>query len=183
MKRASVLLLSGAVLIAAACRNTQSPPLAEESVLPDSAEQMLHNISFLLTDQGVRRAEVFADTMLTYNDNTRYELRVVRTVFYTLAGEQNAVLTSDQGVYLMRVGSMEAQGHVIVVATDGRTLDTPELRYDPSRNEISSDSAFTLTDKEQVTKGVGFVSNPEMTNIRILRAAQVSGTQVDIPKR
>lgn len=183
MKRPSALLLLGAAAIAAACRDTQSPPVAETSVLPDSAEQMLHHISFLLTDQGVRRAEVFADTMLMYNDNTRTELRVVRTVFYTPAGEQDAILTSDQGTYLMRTGSMQARGHVVVVASDGRTLDTPELQYDPARNEITSDSAFTLTDKERVTKGIGFVSNPEMTNMRILRGAQLSGTEVTIPKR
>ena len=40
-----------------------------------------------------------------------------------------------------------------------------------------------LTEGERVTKGVGFVSNPDMTNIRILAAAQVTGTEVKIPKR
>jgi hypothetical protein len=78
---------------------------------------------------------------------------------------------------------MEARGNVVVISSEGKRLDSPHLKYDPSRNEISSDSAFTLTEGERVTKGVGFVSNPEMTNMRILAAAQVTGSQVKIPRR
>jgi len=183
MTRAPVLVLALATLAATGCRDAQSPPVADSSLLPDSAEQMMFGVSFVLTDQGIRRAEVRADTALTYEDNTRTELRVVRTIFYTPTGEQNAVLTSDRGTHRLRLGSMEARGHVVVVSEDGRTLETAHLKFDPTRNEISSDSAFTLTERERVTQGVGFVSNPEMTNMRILRAAQVSGTPVTIPKR
>ncbi|HEX9563673.1 MAG TPA: LPS export ABC transporter periplasmic protein LptC [Gemmatimonadaceae bacterium] len=183
MSRAPFLMLAVAAATAVACRDVQSPPVTEGSVLPDSAEQMMFGVEFVLTDQGIRRAEVRADTALVYDDNTRTELRVVRTIFYTPGGEQNAVLTSNQGMHHLRLGSMEARGSVVVVSEDGRTLETPHLKFDPSRNEISSDSAFTLTEDERVTQGIGFVSNPEMSNMRILRAAQVSGTPVRIPKR
>jgi LPS export ABC transporter protein LptC len=93
------------------------------------------------------------------------------------------VLTADQGAHSSRLGTMEARGNVVVVSKDGEELKSPHLRYDPTRNEISSDSAFTLTQGERVTKGIGFVSNPDMTNMRILAGAQVTGTQVKIPKR
>lgn len=183
MTRAPLLVPAVAALLATACRDAQSPPVADASLLPDSAEQMMFGAYLTLTHDGVRRADVRADTALTYEDNARTELRVVRTVFYTTEGEQNAVLTSDQGTHHLRLGWMEARGHVVVVSQDGRTLETPHLRFDPQRNEISSDSAFTLTEKERVTQGIGFVSNPEMTNMRILRAAQVSGAPVTIPRR
>ena len=78
---------------------------------------------------------------------------------------------------------MEARGNVVVVSKEGKQLNSPHLRYDPSRNEISSDSAFTLTEGERITKGVGFVSNPDMTNMRILAGAQVTGADVKIPRR
>jgi LPS export ABC transporter protein LptC len=175
--------LAGMMLLAVACRDAQSPPVSEHSLLPDSAEQMIFGAHLTLTNQGVRRANVRADTTLTYDDNTRYELFRVTTTFYTTEGEQNALLTSDRGTHLTRTGAMEARGHVVVIGTDGRTLESPQLKFDPSRNEISSDSAFTLTEGERVTRGIGFVSNPEMTNLRILRAAQMSGTPVTIPPR
>lgn len=170
-------------IVLAGCRDTQSPPVAEASLLPDTAEQMMIGASLVLTDNGVLRAQVRADTALTYDDNTRTELKKVTTTFHSTTGEQDAVLTSNQGTHLLRTGGMEARGNVLVTAKDGRVLATAHLKYDPARNEISSDSAFTLTEGERVTSGIGFVSNPEMSNMRILRSAQMSGTPVTIPKR
>jgi LPS export ABC transporter protein LptC len=169
--------------VVAACQDTQAPPLAREMLLPDSAEQMLFGVSLILTDGGVRRAIVKSDTLLTYDDNTREELRVVTATFFTTSGEQDAVLTAREGLHSSRLGTMEARGDVVVTAADGQVLNTPHLKYDPSRNEISSDSAFTLTEGARVTKGVGFVSNPDMTNMRILAGAQVTGQDVRIPRR
>ena len=169
--------------VSSACGDTQGPPVASEALLPDSAEQMLIGVSFFLTDAGVRRANVRADTLLMYDDNTREELRKGTATFFTPEGVQDAVLTAVQGAHNSRVGTMEARGNVVVVSKEGERLESPHLRYDPSRNEISSDSAFTLTQGERVTKGIGFVSNPDMTNMRILAAAQVTGTQVKIPRR
>ena len=169
--------------VSAACGGTQGPPVASQALLPDSAEQMLIGASFILTDAGVRRANVRADTLFTYDDNTREELRKVTATFFSPEGVQDAVLTSLEGAHSSRLGTMEARGNVVVVSSKGERLQSPHLRYDPTRNEISSDSAFTLTQGERVTKGVGFVSNPDMTNMRILAAAQVTGTQVKIPRR
>jgi LPS export ABC transporter protein LptC len=172
-----------AAITAVACSDTQAPPVSQEMLLPDSAEQMLFGVSLILTDGGVRRAIVKSDTLLTYDDNTRNELFKVNATFYTPAGEQEAVLTALKGTHSSRLGSMEARGDVLVVAADGERLTTPHLKYDPSRNEISSDSAFTLTEGARVTKGVGFVSNPDMTNMRILAGAQITGQDVRIPRR
>jgi hypothetical protein len=62
---------------------------------------------------------------------------------------------------------MEARGNVIVISEDGRRLETPQLRYDPGRNEISGDSAFVLTRPEDVVSGIGFVTDPDLTRIRM----------------
>jgi LPS export ABC transporter protein LptC len=121
--------------------------------------------------------------MVMYDDNTREQLFKVTATFFTPEGVQDAVLTAAQGAHNSRLGTMEARGNVVVVSKEGEKLESPHLKYDPSRNEISSDSAFTLTQGERVTKGVGFVSSPDMSNMRILAAAQVTGTQVKIPKR
>jgi LPS export ABC transporter protein LptC len=182
-----VLLLASCIIligVASACTDTQAPPVTNETLLPDSAEQMLFGIEVILTDAGVRRAVVASDTLLMYDQNTREELRKVTARFYTPAGEQQAVLTSAEASHSTRLGSMEARGTVVVVSSDGKKLESPQLKYDPSRNEISSDSAFTLTEPgDRITKGIGFVSNPDMTNMRILAGAQVIGSQVKIPKR
>lgn len=184
MTRLFLIFASAALLgVAAACGDTQGPPVDNRSLLPDSAEQLLFGIEVTLTDAGVRRAVVRSDSLMTYDDNTREELRKVTARFYSTAGEQDAILTSDQGTHSSRLGSMEARGNVIVISKEGKRLTSPHLKYDPARNEISSDSAFTLTEGERVTKGIGFVSNPDMTNMRILAAAQMTGAEVRIPRK
>ena len=180
-----LLIFAGAVALGvlSACGETTGAPVINYSPLPDSAEQLLIGADFFLTDGGVRRAAVKADSLLMYDAATRQELRKVNARFFTPAGEQEATLTSDQGTHNDRLGTMEARGNVLVVSKEGKQLTTPQLKYDPTRNEISSDSAFTLTEGERITKGVGFVSNPDMTNMRILAGAQVTGADVRIPRK
>ena len=182
MKRLSMVLVACWALLSA-CQEPKAPPIAKAGVLPDSAQQMLFGVDFFLTDAGVRRAKLHADTALLYNENTRAELKHVKSDFYTTTGERNATLTAEEGTYQVRVQGMEARRNVVVVSTDGRKLVTPQLKFDQARNEISSDSAFTLTKPDGVVKGIGFVSDPAMDHIHILRAMKIYGQSVKIPKR
>jgi LPS export ABC transporter protein LptC len=166
-----------------ACEETQAPPVAQQSILPDSAEQMLFGVHFFLTDGGIRRAELFADTAYMYDQNTRTEMRTVKTHFFDAAGKESATLTSREGSYSFRLNTMEGRGTVVVVTPEGRRLETEQLRYDPARDEVSSDTAFTLTEPDRVTTGIGFTSDPEMNNIHVLRALKTSGQAITIPKR
>jgi LPS export ABC transporter protein LptC len=134
----------------------------------------------VLTDQGLMRADLYGDTAFFFDDNTRIEMRVVKTIFYTSQGAKNAVLTSKEGTYRTQ-GSMEARGDVVVVSEDGRRLTTPQLRFDQIRNKISSDSAFQLTGQGQSVSGIGFESDPNMNNIVIHKTLTGSAGRVTIP--
>ena len=57
----------------------------------------------------------------------------------------------------VRSGIMEGRGNVVVISTDGRKLETPQLRFDPGRNEISSDSSFVMTTPTDIVTGIGFL--------------------------
>jgi LPS export ABC transporter protein LptC len=179
-----LLLLALSVCAIVACQDIKEPPTVRGTSLPDSADQMLFSITVYLTDAGVRRAELKSDTAYMYDDNTRTELRKVNTIFFTQAGERDATLTSREGTYNMRLGTMEARGEVVVNSTTGRRLTTPQLRYDPGRNEVSSDSAFRLTMPDgRVIQGIGFISDPDLNSVRILKNVRASGQRVTIPKQ
>lgn len=143
----------------------------------------MFGVHLFLTDGGIRRAELVADSAYMYDENTRTELRVVHTTFFKQSGEKDAVLTSKRGSYNVRLGNMEARDSVVVVATDGRKLTSPHLRYDPARNEIASDSAFTITESNgRVTSGIGFIGDPNLTNVRVLQKTRSQGSALTIPK-
>lgn len=169
--------------LALGCSNGKQPPVAVDNPLADSADQILYHTKSVLTDAGVMKAEVYGDTAYVFDDNTRVEMRGVRTIFFTVTGQKNAVLTSREGTYNTRTNNMEARGDVVVVAVDGRRLTTPVLKFAQTRNEISSDTSFTLTDSAATRTmiGIGFTSDPDMNNMRCLRACSGAAGVVTLP--
>ena len=173
--------LAVALLLAAACTDTKAPVVVPTNALADSAEQTMFKARSLLTNGGVLRAELFADTAYFFDESTRIEMRVVNTVFFRPTGAKNATLTSREGTYNTRLGTMEARGSVVVVSEDGRRLTTPHLRFDQNRNEIASDSAFVLTEPGRRLEGVGFTSDPDMNQMRCLAACRGNAGQIRLP--
>jgi LPS export ABC transporter protein LptC len=131
----------------------------------------MYGAKFNLTDQGLQRAHVEADTAYFFDENTRMELQNVHATFFTVTGAKDAVLTSQRGTTNSRTNNMIARRNVVVVSEDGRRLTTPELIYNQQKNEISSDSAFVMTEPNRRLEGIGFRSDPNMKNIQILKGA------------
>lgn len=166
------VLVSGlAVVAVVACSSKKQPPVAAHSPLADSADQVMYGARFNLTDQGLQRVQLQADTAYFFEDNTRIELENVHATFFTAAGAKNAVLTSNRGRFNSRTNNMVARKKVVVVSEDGRRLTTPELTYNQQTNQISSDSAFVMTEPNRRLEGVGFRSDPDMKNIQIVKGA------------
>ncbi len=166
---------------AIACENKQAPPIVSRSALSDSADQVMFGARFNLTDKGLSRAELVSDTAFFFEDNTRIELGKVEVTFYTASGARDAYLTSRRGTYNSRVGSMIARGDVVVITEEGRRLTTPYLMYDQQMNEISSDSAFVLTEPGRRLAGTGFRSDPNMQNVQIIKTKSGSTGAVTLP--
>jgi len=160
-----------AFLGSAACSSKKEPPVAAHSPLADSADQVMYGARFRMTEGGLERAQLEADTAYFFDDNTRVELEKVHTTFFTATGAKDAVLTSKHGTYNTRTSNMIARKNVVVVTEDGRRLTTPELIYNQQKNEISSDSAFVMTEPNRRLEGIGFRSDPNMKNIQILKGA------------
>ena len=173
--------LFAGMLALAACDNRTAPPVARGSPLADSADQVMYGAHFNLTDKGLSRAELMADTAYFFDDNTRVELRQIEATFYTTTGARDAYLTSKKGTYRSRLGGMLARDSVVVTTEEGRKLVTPELKFDQGTNEISSDSAFVLTEPGRRLEGIGFRSDPNMQNVRILRTKRGSTGVVTLP--
>ena len=166
-----LIALALVIALCAACDTKKQPPVATHSPLADSADQVMYGARFRLTDAGVARALLHADTAYFFDDNTRVELEKVNTTFFNSTGAKDAVLTSRRGTYNSRTRNMVARKDVLVVSEDGRRLTTSELIYNEQRNEISSDSAFVMTEPNRRIAGIGFRSDPNMNNIQILKAA------------
>lgn len=180
-RRVLAIMGVAAVAILAGCEPVQPPPTAAPS-LADSADQVMWGLRHNLTREGVRQAELLADTAFFFDEGTRFELRVVTVRFYTAQGAPSGVLTSREGAYDNRTSEMEARGNVVVVGEDGRRLETEQLRFHQTRDEISSDTAFVVTEAGRRMEGIGFVSSSDLTSWRCLRSCRGVGP-VTIPEQ
>lgn len=159
------------LVLVAACDDKREPPVLGRATMADSADQVMFGASFNMTERGVIRAELQADTAYFFDENTRIELDDVNTVFYTTAGMKDAVLTSNHGRYSTRLGNMTAYGNVVVNTEAGRSIVTPELHYSQAANQFSSDSHFVMTEPGRRLEGIGFRSDPGLNNVQVLRSA------------
>lgn len=176
-------LLLAAVLLCA-CTEDKGPPIAASTMtIADSADQVLYGQRMLITDRGLNRAEIHSDTAYFFDENTRTDMRTVDAVFFDSQGLRNAIMKSRAAVYNQRLNLLEASGHVVISAIDGRHLETPFVRYDNRLNLVSSDSIFTMTDPDgRVLHGIGFTSDPDLNSVHVVKLINGKAGPVEIPK-
>jgi LPS export ABC transporter protein LptC len=171
-----VLVLSVATVAGlGACQEGTKPPISARNPLADSADQIMFGISTFITDKGLLKAQLQADTGYFFDGNSRIEMRNEKTTFFTNTGEQSAILTSKEGTYMTARSTMDARRNVLVVTTDGKRLTTEQLHYNQGTNEISSDSSFVMTEPTRELRGIGFVSDPNLINVRVKRVLSGQG--------
>jgi LPS export ABC transporter protein LptC len=147
----------------------------------DTADQVLEGFSHYVTNDGIRRSRVQADTAYFYEATQITNLVNVKVTFYDLKGAESSTLTSKTGLYRWQDGSMEANGNVVVVAPDGRRLATERLRYDNATNQISTDRHFTFDRAEEHLEGNSFRSDPDFKNVVTDRPRGVAGDGMLLP--
>ena len=160
-------------VVVAACETGIKPTATIAA--PDSADQVLLGMSHYVTDAGIQRAHVRADTAYFYSPAQTAELRNVHITFYDPRGAETSTLTSREGTYHWRSGDMEARGNVVVVRTDGATLRTEVLRYNQARNQVTSDNPFVFDEPTRHIEGEGFTSDPDFKVVTAIRPKGTGG--------
>jgi LPS export ABC transporter protein LptC len=168
---------------AVACQKAEGPPVGvRPNALADSADQVMYNARFTINDRGVRRADIQGDTAYFFNDNTLLILKPFRGTFFSTNGRLDGVMQAREGVYDTRLAKLEGRGDVVVITIDGKRLETPLAKYDQRINQISSDSAFTMSEPGRDMKGVGFTSDADLTTFRVTKLISAKAGAVPIPK-
>jgi LPS export ABC transporter protein LptC len=168
------------VLSAFACEDTGARPTTTVQA-SDSADQVLEGFSHYVTNNGVLRSRVEADTAFFYESTQMNELHHVKVVFFDLKGAESSTLTAKRGTYRWQDGSMQATGNVVVVSPDGRRLTTEVLKYDNATNTISTDRPFTFDRGEEHLEGNSFRSDPDFKNVVTDRPRGNTGNGMLLP--
>ena len=105
-----------------------APPLQGMASMADSAEQVMVNVRTLLTDHGVQRGEMFADSAYVFDENTRFDLGRCAATFNTATGAKDGMV-GDRGQYSTRQQMLEGYGHVVITTNSGKKLTSPHVGY------------------------------------------------------
>ena len=152
--------------VASACTDAGVRPAASLQS-SDSADQIMDGMTTQLTEKGVLRSFLEADTAYIYQLQQQMDLRKFKVRMLDARGDLQSTLTADRGIYQIATGRLDARGHVLVESTDGRRLRTEHLIYDKAANQISSDTVFTYESPKASGSGNGFKSDIEFRNVVI----------------
>lgn len=168
------LLLGGMLLLVALGCN--DPGVRPHGTLQtaDSADQIMVRMSTRLTESGVLRSFVEADTAYVYQADQHTDLRNFKVRMLDAQGNLQSTLTAQRGIYFTLTGKLDARGNVLVESTDGRHLRTEHLIYDKTANKLSSDTVFTYQSPTESGSGNSFTSDINFRNVQI---EQPKGTQ------
>lgn len=167
------------LLVLGACDESTAPPTGDYASLP--ADNVVTRLDQLLTNDGVRRAQLRADTAYVFEDSATTQLRGVTLETYDESGRLTSTLTSDEGEFNRDTQKTVARGNVVLVIPDpnGRTVWTEELHYDPTTKRLWSDVATRmLMNTGAEMRGQRFTADDEFRNVNVPGG---SGTNLPLP--
>ena len=178
LRSVAPMLSALAVAALAACGDEAATPTIDEA-LQDLDYIIMVGMENVMTKDGVRNGIVVSDSSYIYEDSSTARLFGVEMTLFTEQGVERSRLTADRGWLNERTDELTAVGNVVLdIPSDGRRIETPELHYDPVRDEISSDSSTIQVFNGTRTRATcGFQSDLQFRNFRLC------GPVGDIPTR
>tara|TARA_B100000900_G_scaffold613_1_gene519 strand:+ start:109 stop:627 length:519 start_codon:yes stop_codon:yes gene_type:complete len=128
-----------------------------------------------LTNKGAKRGVIRSGHLEKYNDNE----------FILLDQNVDADFFNEEEVFTTNLKSLVAEideeedflvaiGSVVVVTDSGVTLFTDTLSWDNQKEKVfTSDSVIFITEKKDTLHGIGFESDIELNNWKILQPTGV----------
>mgnify|MGYP006278507901 CR=1 FL=1 len=173
-----VLLLLGLVILAGCEYRART----EESLPPDSlqrnrASQVTQNPSFVLNEDGRRRAVIRSELMKQYRteDSTYSVWRTledssrVQSFVFDEEGDSSATIIADSVVFFNQEGRYEAYGNVVVVTNEGRRLESEHLTWNQSDRTIRTRRFVHITTPTEDVRGNGLVADEDLETYQIGR--------------
>ena len=170
-----LLWLKGALLILfGLCSEPTDLCLEKGTEFPD---QESWGVTIILTDSSIERARINSGHLEKYNQKKHIFLDdIVQVDFFDKKQTHVAVLNSYKAEVDQKTNNMKAIGNVVAVSDSGITLFTETLYWDAKNEKMSTfDSVMITTLDEDTLYGIGFESDSDLENWKILNPSGVTG--------
>jgi LPS export ABC transporter protein LptC len=142
----------------------------------DFPDQESWGVTIILTDSSIERARVNAGHLEKYNQKKHILLdELVQVDFFDKKQIHVAVLNSYIAEVDQKTNNMKAVGNVVAISDSGITLFTDTLYWDSKNEKMSTlDSIMITTLDEDTLYGIGFESDSDLENWKILNPSGVT---------
>ena len=161
------LALAAAALAGCQRHGTEPQAAAEFPKLP--SDYVLVSVKHYLTEDGIRRGLLNADTGYVHVDSAKFDLHKVHLLLYNANGQEAADLVSKTGELDQRTNAMVARGNVVLVGRGSgvQRIETEELHYDPNTHQLWSTVSSRVTQKGNVVTTQGFKADDQLQRIEM----------------
>ncbi|MBT3501556.1 MAG: LPS export ABC transporter periplasmic protein LptC, partial [Candidatus Marinimicrobia bacterium] len=138
-------------------------------------------VTIILTSEGLTRAKVRSGHLEKYNEKEFILLDSNVTVdFYDSKEQHTSILTSKKAEVDQSSNNMKAMGNVVAVSDSGITLYSETLTWNSKDEKLHTKENIMITTLEKDTLyGVGFESDSDMKNWKILSPSGVTGRELE----
>ena len=142
----------------------------------DYPDQESWGVTIILTDSSIERARVQSGHLERYNEAQHIMLdQLVKVDFFDKNQNHIAILNSAKAEVNQKTNNMKAMGGVVAISDSGITLYTDTLFWDAKKEQMhSKDSVMITTLEKDTLHGVGFESDSDLQNWKILKPSGVT---------
>ena len=162
--------------IFSSCTKQSVQDLPSRQGMPD---QESWGVNIILTDQGMIRAKIMSGHLEKYNEKEFIPLDSSVTVdFFDSDEKHTSVLTSDKAEVNQSSNDMKAIGNVVAVSDSGISLYSNTLIWDSKNEKLRTKDKIMITTLEEDTLyGIGFESDSDLANWKIINPSGVTGRE------
>jgi len=131
-------------LLAACASRSGGDAAATEAAGRSAPDRVLVDATFNLVANGIRYADVHADSMFMFEDSAVARLYGIQLAMLDTLGTRTGRLSADGGRYDLRTQSVQAEGNVVLELSDGRRVVTEELDIQPAAHQLTSSVPTTM---------------------------------------
>ena len=124
------------------------------------------NVEVFVSDSGVTRFKLTADTRLMFDKATNPYWFFPDGVYleqFDSVFNKEASIKADTAYYYVRRELWEAKGNVEMLNLEGQRFETSQIFWDMQKETIYSDVFIRITKGESVNTGIGFTSNQDLS--------------------
>ena len=143
--------------------------------IQDYPDNFITNPKITIYKKNKLSLETTSDLLIkNESEDTKLKNNVTAT-FYNELGIKTSVLNSDSAIINEIDNSFNAFGNVKVISDSGFVLSTNSIYWDRNYNKvISNDSIRFTTEKNDTLYGLGFESDTDLSNWKILKPSGVT---------